>query len=99
MYTLMTEVNCDWMPLELLDDPQGCMEYLHKMVEAKTLDVKLSSAFGKWYLYGNVSDVNVIHCMHIVIQLLYCSSFCGTDWLNVLYWSFSLKDLTGSLND
>ena len=61
LYTLITEVNVDWMPKELLSDSQGCLQFLHKMVEDGTLGVKLGSAFGTWYLYGNAVRVfNVI---------------------------------------
>lgn len=57
LYILITEVDIDWMPKDLLNDPQGCMEFLHKMVEEGTLGVKLGSAFGHWYLYGNSVSV------------------------------------------
>ena len=57
LYTLITEVNVDWMPKDLLNDPQGCLQFLHKMVEDGTLGTKLGSAFGTWYLYGNAVRV------------------------------------------
>ena len=60
LYILLTEVDINWMPKELLDDPDGCIQFLHKMVEDRTLEIKLSSAFGHWYLYGTL--VRVIHC-------------------------------------
>ena len=53
LYTLITEVKVNWLPKELLSDPQGCLEFLHKMVEDGSLGVKLGSAFGTWYLYSN----------------------------------------------
>ena len=54
LYTLITEVNVEWMPKDLLNDPQACLQFLHKMVEDGTLGVELGSAFGTWYLYGVV---------------------------------------------
>ena len=66
IYTLITEVKVDWMRYELLDDPQACMEFLHKMVEDGTLGTKLSSAFGKWYLFGNAVRVRVLTLRHSI---------------------------------
>ena len=66
IYTLITEVKVDWMPYELLDDPQACMELLHKMVEDRTLGTKLSSAFGKWYLFGNAVRVIFLKSRHSI---------------------------------
>ena len=62
IYTLITEVNVDWLPKELLKDPQGCLDFLYKMVEDGSLGVKLGSAFGTWYLYGDV--VSFLFCAH-----------------------------------
>ena len=63
LFILLSEVDIDWMPKDLLNDPQGCMEFLHKMVEEGTLGVKLGSAFGQWFLYGNqVRDFHVLQC-------------------------------------
>ena len=83
LYTLITEVKCDWMPLELLDDPQACMEFLHKMVEDGTLGVKLSSAFGTWYLFGNaVRFVNLHLCHSILLTCCICAYICIVIGLN-----------------
>ena len=63
LYILISEVDIDWMPKDLLNDPQGCMQFLHKMVEEGTLGVKLGSAFGQWYLYGSsVSFFKIFFC-------------------------------------
>ena len=43
LYILITEVDIDWMPKDLLNDPQGCMKFLHKMVEEGTLGVNLAA--------------------------------------------------------
>ena len=53
LYTLITEVNVDWLPKELLTQPQACLQFLHRMVEDGSFGIKLGSAFGTWYLYGN----------------------------------------------
>ena len=42
------------MPKELIEDPTGCIQYLHKMLEDGTPKVKIGSTFGQWYLYGNL---------------------------------------------
>jgi hypothetical protein len=60
----MTEVDVDWMPKDLINDPQGCIQFLYKMVEEGTLGRKLCSTFGKWYLFGNeVCAVIVFLCL------------------------------------
>ena len=46
LYILITEVDNDWMPKDLIEDPQACIQFLHRMVEEGTLGVKLGSAFG-----------------------------------------------------
>ena len=62
LYTLITEVNVDWLPKGLLTDPQACLQFLHQMVEDGSLGAKLGSAFGTWFLYGNaVSLHGVFH--------------------------------------
>ena len=43
LYNLITEVDIDWMPKDLLNDSQGCMKFLHKMVEEGTLGVNLAA--------------------------------------------------------
>jgi hypothetical protein len=53
LYILIAEVEVDWMPKDLIEDPDACINLLYKMVEEGTLGVKLGSAFGQWYLYGN----------------------------------------------
>lgn len=70
LYILITEVDIDWMPKDLIRDPEACIQFLHKMVEEGTLGVKLGSAFGQWYLYGNsVRVVHVIHCLSMSFNL------------------------------
>jgi hypothetical protein len=64
LYILITEVDVDWMPKDLINDPQGCIQFLYKMVEEGTLGMKLCSTFGNWYLFGNaVCAVNVFLCL------------------------------------
>ena len=73
LYTLLTEVKTPWFPKELLTQPQACLEFLHNMVEDGSLGVKLSSAFGSWYLYGNAVRVwGVIHLVPFVLQYDSC---------------------------
>lgn len=79
LYTLITEVKCDWMPLELLDDPQACMEFLHKMVEDGTLKVNLERIWdvvsfrqcGTFCQYGFMS-FNIVDLLHMCLYL-YCN--------------------------
>ena len=33
LYILITEVDIGWLPKDLLNEPQACMQFLHKMVE------------------------------------------------------------------
>ena len=54
LYILITKADNDWMPKDLIEDPQACIQFLHRMVEEGTPGVKLGSAFGTWYLYGNL---------------------------------------------
>ena len=77
LYILITEVDIDWMPKDLLEDPRACIQFLHRMVEEGTLGVKLGSAFGQWYLYGNsVRDVYVfvLHVLHCTLHIYYISA-------------------------
>lgn len=67
LYVLITEAEFAWMPKELIDDPIACIQYLQKMLEDGTLRVKIGSAFGKWYLYGNL----VCNC-YIIFIILHC---------------------------
>ena len=53
LYVLITETEEQWVPNSLLDDPDGCMQYLHKQLEDGTIGTRIGSAFGQWYLYGN----------------------------------------------
>ena len=76
LYILITEVDNDWMPKDLIEDPQACIQFLHRMVEEGTLGVKLGSAFGTWYLYGNsVCDVYVcqVFVLHLTLHISYMS--------------------------
>ena len=66
------------MPKDLLDDPDACMQYLHKQLEDNTVGQRIVSAFGKWYLYGNAQ---VFYHMPCALVLQACSIllyFCST---------------------
>ena len=52
-YILITKVDIDLMPKDLIEDPQACIQFLYRMVEEGTLAVKLGSAF------GNVANRNI----------------------------------------
>lgn len=41
------------MPEELIKDPTACIQYFHKILEDGTLEVKIGSNFGSYYLYIN----------------------------------------------
>ena len=76
LYILITEVDNDWMPKDLIEDPQACIQFLHRMVEERTLGVKLGSPFGTWYLYGNsVCDIYVcqVFVLHRTLHISYMS--------------------------
>jgi hypothetical protein len=68
-YVLITETDEQWVPKSLLDDPDGCMQYLHKQLEDGTIGQRIGSAFGQWYLYGNAQ----VLCFNI----MFCSSACA----------------------
>lgn len=63
------------MPRELIDDPDACIDVLHKMVEKGTLGVKLGSAFGQWYLYGNSVRTLMFQLGSFHVKLLYICPF------------------------
>ena len=67
LYILITGTNKEWVPKELLDDPNACMRYLHKQLEDGTIRQHISSAFGRWYLFGNTQ-----------VFLSYAVFFCST---------------------
>lgn len=50
LYILITETSGKWVPKELIEDPNACMQYLHKQLEDGTLFRNIGSAFGEWYL-------------------------------------------------
>ena len=75
LYILITEVDIDWMPKDLIKDPQACIQFLYSMVEEGTLGVKLGSAFGQWYLYNNsVRHDYVTQCLSVSFVLINCPS-------------------------
>ena len=60
LYILMSEVDIDWLPKDLLNEPEACMQFLHKMVEDGSLVVKIGNAFGRWYLYSNLVRIVIV---------------------------------------
>lgn len=71
LYILLTETKNDWMPKELIDNPDDCIPFLHKMVDDGTLGVKLCTAFGHWYLY-NPRVRNHIYKLFSLKLYLFC---------------------------
>ena len=53
LYILITETDDKWVPKDLIDDPDACMQYLHEQLEDGSIGQRIGSAFGQWYLYGN----------------------------------------------
>ena len=53
LYILITETDEKWVPIELVNDPDACMQFLHQQLEDGTIGQRIGSAFGQWYLYGN----------------------------------------------
>ena len=53
LFILITETDEQWVPKNLLDDLDACMQYLHKQLEDGIIGHRIGSAFGQWYLYGN----------------------------------------------
>ena len=78
LYILITETGEQWVSKDLLDDPDACMQYLHKQLEDGTIKQHIGNAFGQWYLYGNVQ----VFSSHIVF-------FCSTSVL--CYYVLLLK--------
>lgn len=75
LYILITEVDIDWMPKDLIEDPQACIHFLYRMVEERTLGVKLGTTSGQWYLYGNsVRHDYVTQCLLVSFVLINCPS-------------------------
>ena len=71
LYILIAEVAIDWMPKDLIEDPDACIQFLHKMVEEGTLGVKLGSAFGQWYLYDNSVRTLLLELGSLNVNLFY----------------------------
>ena len=67
LYILITETDEQWVPKELLDDPDACMQYMHKQLEDGIIMQCIGSAFGQWYLYDNVH----VFSSHVVFMLLF----------------------------
>ena len=82
LYILITEVDVDWMPKDLINDPQGCIQFLYKMVEEGTLAMKLAGTFGEWYLNDNAV------CVVIVLTLSFHVIICHSSF--VIY--FGIRD-------
>jgi hypothetical protein len=65
LYILIMETDEQWMPKELLDDPDACMQYLHKQLEDGTIGQHIGTAFGQWYLYGNAQVFDHMPCSSV----------------------------------
>ena len=83
LYILLSEVDLDWLPKDLLNEPEVCMSLLYKMVEDGSLVVKVGSAFGRWYLHKNL--VRIV----IVIQGLPTSFNMVLTYYNVILTYYS----------
>ena len=64
IYVLITEAPVQWMPKELVEDPQSCIQHLYKMLEDGIIGEKIGNAFGRWYLYGNLIRSTCIIVCH-----------------------------------
>jgi hypothetical protein len=53
LYIFIMETDKQWVPKELLDDLDACMQYMHKQLEDGAIGQCIGSAFGQWYLYDN----------------------------------------------
>lgn len=69
LYILISETEGEWVPKHLLDDPDGCMQYLHKQVGEGIIGARVSFAFGRWYLYGN-KKVCRLHVLQLHMHVL-----------------------------
>lgn len=52
LYIIITEIDDQWAPKELLKNPNACIQYLHAKLEDGTTGQHIRNAFGQWYLYG-----------------------------------------------
>ncbi len=57
LYVLIRETEEPWVPKSLLEDPDGCMQILHKQLDNGTLRKRAQAAFGQWYLYGSAKVI------------------------------------------
>ena len=70
LYILITETGYKWVPKELVDDPDACMQYLHQQLEDGTIGQHIGNAFGQWYLYGNTHVCSQPTLLSIYLMLL-----------------------------
>ena len=95
LYILITETDEQWVPKDLLDDPDACMQYLHKQLEDGTIGQRIGSAFGQWYLYGNAqvfSSLAMFSCYTIVLCFIVLLFYKG-----VILFQSSMKDIDNGL--
>ena len=67
IYILITEASIQWMPKELVEDPQSCIDHLYKMLEDGIIGEKIGNAFGQWYLYGNPVRSTYVDLCHLFL--------------------------------
>lgn len=65
LYILILQTEEPWVPKHLLEDPDGCMQFLKKQLDDGTIGARMWSAFGQWYLYGRAK---VQFCSYVVLQ-------------------------------
>lgn len=70
LYVLITETDEQWVPMRLLDEPDACMQFLHRQLEDGTIRQNMGNAFGQWYLYGNKKVIHY-HSLSFSSVLVY----------------------------
>lgn len=71
LFILITEVDVDWMPKDLINDPLGCIQFLQKMMDEGTLGMKLISSFGEWYINDNMVFIVILY-LFMPFHVLHC---------------------------
>ena len=97
LYILITETNNKWVPKDLIDDPDACMQFLHQQLEDGTIGQHIGNAFGQWYLYGNTQ---VCSSTHIAINLfnINCSNDCSIGLKFHVFSDVYMSNILGHIN-
>jgi len=83
LYILILQTEEPWVPKHLLQDPDGCMQFLKKQLDDGTIGACMWSAFGQWYLYGSAKvqfcSLVVLQCYHVLHAMVVCLMLgCGS---------------------